>query len=194
MGECDHNPGFMLRECSNACSRLNEVRIDQQSRVRSVRSFFDLEGTDLDGNPFPFSQLEGKVTVVVNVASYCGYTESHYRGLVELWSQIKNENVQILAFPCNQFGKQEPGTADEIAAFAKSKGVEFKMMQKLDVNGPNTSLIYLYLKSQTDVTAITWNFATYFLVGPDGAVSAHTGVEPLQLKASILEMLGKEEL
>jgi glutathione peroxidase-family protein len=194
VGECQNNPEFMLRECPDSCARYDEVLLEHNSRVGEINSFFDLEGTDIDGKPYPFSQLEGKVTVVVNVASYCGFTESHYKGLVELWSHVKDEGVQILAFPCNQFGKQEPGTADDIAAFAKSKGVEFKMMEKIDVNGPHTSLIYLYLKSQTDVTAIGWNFGTYFVVAPDGAVTAHTGVAPLHLKPFIFQLLGKEEL
>ena len=184
----------MLSQCSEACAHFEQVLAEQKARVTEVQSFFDLVGTDLDGKPFPFSQLEGKVTVVVNVASFCGFTETHYRELVDLWSQVEQEDVQILAFPCNQFGKQEPGTAKEISDFARSKGVEFKMMEKIDVNGPNTSLIYLYLKSQTDVNAISWNFGTYFVIGPDGAVSAHTGVSPLRLKPFIFDLLGKEEL
>jgi glutathione peroxidase-family protein len=194
IGECVHNPDYMLRECAETCARFQEIQLEHNARVGEINSFFDLEGIDIQGNPYPFSQLEGKVTVVVNVASQCGFTESHYKGLVELWSSVQQEGVQILAFPCNQFGKQEPGTAEEIEAFAKSKGVQFKMMQKVDVNGPNTSLIYLYLKSQTDVTAISWNFGTYFVVAPDGAVTAHTGVAPMHLKPFIFELLGKEEL
>ena len=67
------------------------------------------------------------VTIIVNVASYCGYTESHYRGLVELWGNLKGEAVNILAFPCNQFGAQEPESESQIAKFAKGKGVEFEM-------------------------------------------------------------------
>jgi glutathione peroxidase len=184
----------MLRECSESCRRVYEIQEDQSARVRTISSFFDLEASDLYGHPFSFASLRGKVTVIVNVASHCGYTESHYHGLVELWSSIREDPVQILAFPCNQFGKQEPGTAKEIADFAKSKGVEFTMMEKIDVNGPTTSLIYLYLKSQTNVTAIRWNFATYFIVSPEGDVTAHTGVEPMDLKPTILELLGKEEL
>lgn len=192
-GECDKNPAFMMNSCAEACRRYNEVKTEQMLRATSVSSFFDLEATDIDGNTVSFSQFEGQVTVVTNVASQCGYTESHYRGLVELWSNVKHEAVNVLAFPCNQFGRQEPGTADEIKAFAKGKGVEFTMMEKIDVNGPNTSLVYLFLKSQGAVGAIGWNFATYFVIGPDGAVNAYNGIEPMALKEGIIALLGKDE-
>eukprot|EP00545_Synedropsis_sp_CCMP1620_P008364 CAMPEP_0119005758 /NCGR_PEP_ID=MMETSP1176-20130426/1913_1 /TAXON_ID=265551 /ORGANISM="Synedropsis recta cf, Strain CCMP1620" /LENGTH=222 /DNA_ID=CAMNT_0006957599 /DNA_START=12 /DNA_END=680 /DNA_ORIENTATION=- len=194
MGECEKNPGFMIPDCPDACRRLAEIQTEQDSRIRSVGSFFDLEARDIDGKLMKFSQFEGKVTVIVNVASYCGYTESHYKGLVDLWSEVKHEPVSILAFPCNQFGNQEPGSADEIKTFASGKGVEFTMMEKVNVNGAQTSLVYLYLKSQGALGAIGWNFATYFVVGPDGDITAHSGVEPLQLKSTIFEKLGKEEL
>ena len=98
------------------------------------------------------------VTIIVNVASYCGYTESHYRGLVDLWSKVKDETVEILAFPCNQFGAQEPESDSSILQFAKNKGVEFTMMSKIDVNGPNSSLVYKYLKKEAGPATIKWNF------------------------------------
>lgn len=100
----------------------------------------------------------------------------------------------MIVQPCNQFGKQEPGTADEIKQFAASKGVKFQMMEKIDVNGPKTHLVYKYLKHVTKTTAIGWNFATYFVVDPVGNVEAHSGVEPMTLLPLILEKAGKEEL
>jgi glutathione peroxidase len=102
----------------------------------------------------------GKVTIIVNVASQCGYTESHYRGLVNLWSKVKDESVEILAFPCNQFGYQEPESEANILRFAKAKGVEFTMMSKINVNGPTASLVYKYLKKAAGPASITWNFGT----------------------------------
>ena len=80
---------------------------------------------------------------------------------MDLWSNIKDENIEILAFPCNQFGQQEPESNDSIAKFAKGKGVDFTMMSKVNVNGPNASLVYKYLKNQAGPSAITWNFGTY---------------------------------
>ena len=106
---------------------------------------------------------------------------------------MEGENVQILAFPCNQFGKQEPGNAAEIKDFAKSEGVKFRMMEKINVNGPETTIVYKYLKSKAGPGSIQWNFATYFVVGPDGDIQSHSGVEPMQLKDLALNLL-KEEL
>ena len=73
--------------------------------ISHIKSFFELTAKDIDGNLIEFETFRGQVTVLVNVASYCGYTESHYKGLVELWEHVKQEAVNILAFPCNQFGK-----------------------------------------------------------------------------------------
>jgi glutathione peroxidase len=91
-------------------------------------------------------------------------------------------------------GQQEPDAADKIKAFAKKKGVEFQIMGKVNVNGPDASLVYKYLKQQTGVASITWNFATYFVVSPEGVITAHSGVEPMELKGSVLSLLSKEEL
>jgi glutathione peroxidase-family protein len=173
---------------------MAELQLEQEARASSINSFFDLEAEDIDGNLIPFEKFRGHVTVITNVASYCGFTESHYKSLVELWSQVRHEPVNILAFPCNQFGNQEPGTAEEIKAFAKSKGVEFTMMNKIDVNGANTSLIYLFLKNRAGPRDIAWNFGTYFVVSGDGDVTSHSGVDPMDLMGTIANMLGKEEL
>ena len=136
---------------------------------------------------------KGKVTIVVNVASYCGYTESHYNGLVALYNELKDSGVvEILAFPCNQFGKQEPEECPTIKKFAEKKGVEFRMMDKIDVNGPTASKVYKYLKRESGISTITWNFAAYFVVGPEGNVQGFKGVEPHELKDTIGELIDKE--
>lgn len=192
-GECGRNPGFMLSNCGASCAHVQAVAAAEAAELSGIQSFFDLSAADIDGNVIHFEQFRGQVTILTNVASYCGYTESHYTGLVELWSHLSEENANILAFPCNQFGKQEPGTAAEIKAFASEKGVKFRMMQKINVNGPDASLVYKYLKRETGVDFIQWNFATYFVVAPDGSVTQHSGVEPLDLKGFALSLL-KEEL
>mmetsp|Transcript_30475 Transcript_30475/g.46148 ORF Transcript_30475/g.46148 Transcript_30475/m.46148 type:complete len:186 (-) Transcript_30475:77-634(-) len=185
----------MQNNCADSCRRLKEVQTEQAARVRGVESFYELTANDIDGNLVQFSDFRGKIVVITNVASQCGYTQSHYASMVELYSQVRHDDlVHILAFPCNQFGSQEPGTANEIKKFAKSKGVEFTMMEKIYVNGPNTSLIYLYLKHHAGPATITWNFATYFVVDTNGEVTSHSGVEPMDLKGEIFGMLGKEEL
>ena len=149
--------------------------------LESIKSFFDLSAKDINGNTVSFDKFRGEVTILTNVASKCGYTASHYKSLVELWGHVQNEKINILAFPCNQFGRQEPGSAEEIAQFAASKGVQFTLMSKIDVNGPDADIVYQYVKKQTGTSSIKWNFATYFVVGPDGAVSAHNGVKPMDL-------------
>ena len=127
------------------------------------------------------------------VASYCGYTDSHYKGLVDLWKTVKDHGIHILAFPCNQFGGQEPESNESIEKFAKGYGVEFTMMDKIDVNGANASVVYKFLKSKAGPTSIGWNFATYFVVGPDGTIESHSGIEPMQLKDFAIELAQSAE-
>jgi glutathione peroxidase-family protein len=92
-------------------------------------------------------------------------------------------------------GAQEPGTNAEIKEFAKNKGVEFTLMDKVNVNGPAAHDVFQFLKYKTSTSSITWNFATYFLISPDGTtVTAHVGVEPLDLKEDIFQLLNKDEL
>lgn len=187
-GECEANADYMLIHCATSCA----AAISQSQTI--VDSFYELAANDIQGNLIPFSQFAEKVVVMTNVASYCGYTESHYRGLVQLWEAVKDQPVEILAFPCNQFGQQEPKSPIEILQFATTKGVEFRMMEKIQVNGPQTHSVYQYLKHVTGVKSITWNFATYFVVGPDGSsVEAYSGVEPMALKPNIERLLTGEE-
>jgi glutathione peroxidase len=164
-----------------------------QNFPQDIASFFDLEAKDIDGELINFGEFKGKVTVVVNVASHCGYTESHYAGLVALYNEIKDTGViEILAFPCNQFGKQEPEECPTIKRFAEKKGVEFRMMDKIDVNGPTASKVYKYLKRESGIATITWNFAAYFVVGPEGNIQGFTGVEPHELKETIGSLIDRE--
>jgi glutathione peroxidase-family protein len=182
----------MLPNCATSCHEIEQAEIRSLSELATVSSFFELSAHDIDGRLIDFDAYRGQVTIITNVASYCGYTDSHYKGLVELWSQVGGASVNILAFPCNQFGKQEPGTAEDIKEFAQERGVRFQMMQKVDVNGPAASLVYKFLKKQGGVDMIQWNFATYFVVAPDGTVTAHNDVEPMDLKPIALSLLQDE--
>ena len=192
-GECDNNPGYMQSNCAASCDAIDKARLADAAELEGVE-FYDLSAKDIDGNVLQFSSLKDKVTVITNVASYCGYTESHYRGLVELYGELQGTPVEILAFPCNQFGSQEPKSNEEIKQFASKKGVKFTMMEKINVNGPNASLVYKYLKSKAGPSNISWNFATYFVVDPNGNVESFSGVEPMQLKDGVVGLLEKEEL
>lgn len=168
--------------------------IEDNSDIARVRSLFQLGAKDINGDVISFAhELAGKVTVIVNVASHCGYTESHYKGLVELYNAVPRDSVKILAFPCNQFGEQEPEECPMIKRFAENKGVEFTMMDKIDVNGPDAHLVYRFLKREAGPPQIQWNFATYFLVDPAGNVRSFSGVEPMDLLDLITGILNDEE-
>ncbi len=195
-GECDRNPGYMLSNCAKSCSVVAASTLKDAEELKGISSFFDLSAKDIFGETIHFEKFKGQVTVVVNVASECSYTDSHYRGLVQLWKNVKQtERVNILAFPCNQFGAQEPGTSEEINEFAVEEyGVEFTMMEKVDVNGRSASFVYKYLKSVAGPSVIEWNFATYFVVSPDGTVDSYSGANPMSLKGNLLSLLQTDEL
>jgi len=125
----------------------------------------------LNGAQENLQDYAGKVLLIVNVASRCGFT-SQYRDLQNLYEENKTHGLEILGFPCNQFGAQEPGTADEIGQFCSTNyGVTFPMFEKIDVNGAAEHPLYSFLKEQAPgilgTTGIKWNF-TKFLVSRDG--------------------------
>ncbi len=125
----------------------------------------------LDGSSENLQDYAGKVLLIVNVASKCGFT-SQYRDLQNLYTANQAKGLEILGFPCNQFGAQEPGSAEEIQQFCSANyGVTFPMFEKIDVNGDGTHPLYTYLKDQAPgilgTTGIKWNF-TKFFVSKDG--------------------------
>ncbi len=127
----------------------------------------------LDGKPLDLSQLAGKATLIVNVASRCGLTPQ-YAGLEQLHERYKDRGFTVLGVPCNQFAGQEPGTPDEIATFCSTTyGVTFPMTEKVDVNGPDRHPLYQELTGTKDGAGeagdVKWNFEK-FLVAPDGRV------------------------
>lgn len=167
--------------------------IDSPGTDNEDPSFFGLEAEDIDGEIIDFEAFRGTVTIVVNVASYCGKTDSHYRGLVELYNELSpTGKIEILAFPSNQFGEQEPDECSVIKEFAIERGVKFTMMKKIDVNGPDTHPVYKYLKNEAGPDEIRWNFATYYVVSPEGEVQSFSGVRPGELKEIALSMMGEE--
>lgn len=129
----------------------------------------------LDGTPLDLTQLEGKAALVVNVASRCGLTPQ-YSGLEELQERFGSAGFTVLGVPCNQFGGQEPGSADEIATFCSSTyGVTFPMTEKVEVNGAGRHPLYARLVQTADAEGhagdIRWNFEK-FLINPDGEIVA----------------------
>jgi len=142
-------------------------------------SFYSFKTTTLEGKPADLAAHKGKVTLVVNVASRCGYTPQ-YKDLQKLWVDYKDKGLVILGFPCNDFGGQEPGTAGEIGEFCtKNYGVTFPMMAKVQTKaGAGQSELYAYLGARTGKLP-SWNFGKY-LVGRDGMPIAFygSGVNP----------------
>ena len=125
----------------------------------------------IDGSSENLQDYAGKALLIVNVASRCGFT-SQYRDLQNLYTTYKDQGLEILGFPCNQFGAQEPGSAEEIQNFCSANyGVTFPMFDKVDVNGSSTHPLYAFLKEQAPgilgTAGIKWNF-TKFLVSKDG--------------------------
>jgi glutathione peroxidase len=138
-------------------------------------SLFDIPVHTLNGDPSSLGSLAGKTLLVVNVASKCGLTPQ-YASLEKLHERFAGQGFAVVGFPCNQFGGQEPGTADEIAEFCSATyGVSFPMFEKIEVNGPERHPVYQELTAVTDASGeagdIQWNFEK-FLVRPDGTVAA----------------------
>lgn len=153
------------------------------SVMAAEKTVYDFTLNSIDGQPMPLSSFKGKVVLLVNVASRCGYTPQ-YTALESIYEKYKDRGFVIVGFPANNFGAQEPGTNQEIKTFCTAKyHVTFPMMAKVSVKGSDITPLYQFL---TDKTAhpdtggeIGWNF-TKFLVGPDGRVIARfdSAVEP----------------
>ncbi len=160
-----------------------------------MADIYDFTAKTADGGGRPLSDYRGKVLLIVNTASKCGFTPQ-YEGLEELYRKYHDKGLEILAFPCNQFGEQEPGDAEEIANFCKlSYDVSFPVFAKIDVNGKAEDPIWTYLKNQQTgllgLSGIKWNF-TKFLVDRDGnVVSRHAPTtKPQQIEDEIVALLG----
>lgn len=134
---------------------------------------YNFSAKTITGEEVSLRKYEGKVLVIVNVASKCGFTPQ-YKGLQALYEKYEKEGLEILGFPCNQFGAQEPGNEEEITSFCElNYGVTFPMFAKVGVNGKNAHLLFTYLTEQAPgilgMKAVKWNF-TKFLVDREGNV------------------------
>jgi len=150
-------------------------------RGEPMTDFYDFKVLGLDGSQDILAALRGKVTLAVNVASKCGYTPQ-YAGLEELYQELKERNFTVVGFPCNQFGAQEPGTAEEIQSFCSlTYGVTFPLAAKIDVNGAHRHALYVWLTAKENGFPgdIGWNFEK-FLINRDGRVVSRypSGAKP----------------
>lgn len=155
--------------------------------MTSISSF---SAESLRGEQVPLKQFQGQVLLIVNVASECGFT-GQYRDLQNLYEKYRAQGFAVLGFPCNQFGGQEPGSADNILQFCTQQyAVTFPMFNKIDVNGPQAHPLYSWLKTQKSgilgTSSIKWNF-TKFLIGRNGQVEGRYGstTKPLALSKTI---------
>lgn len=160
------------------------VRTPGAETAQPSSSFHALSAVDIHGQPFDFSQLKGHKIIVVNTASECGYTPQ-YKQLQELFISYREKGLIIVGFPCNQFGGQEPGTAEQIESFCqKNYGVTFPLMSRVDVKGKEQHPVYRWLTSRSENGAldseVKWNFHK-FLIDEEGrlVMSLESGVSPL---------------
>ncbi len=157
-------------------------------------SVYQYSAFDIDGKERSLSEFRGKVLLIVNVASKCGFTPQ-YEGLEKIYKELNAKGFEVLGFPCNQFGKQEPGDENEIKNFCSlTYNVSFPMFSKVEVNGDNTHPLYKYLKEGKPgllgTEAVKWNF-TKFLVNKEGEVVARFAPQdsPESLRSKIQELL-----
>ena len=157
-------------------------------------SVYDFKVKDINGQEVSMSDYRGKVLLICNVASTCGFTPQ-YAGLQKIYDKLKDQGLEILAFPCNQFGNQEKGDEQEIKNFCEANyGVTFPIFSKIDVNGAKAEPLFVYLKSQIkgfmNTESIKWNFSK-FLVNRNGQVEKRYGSLdiPEALEADIKTLL-----
>ncbi|XP_010671813.1 probable glutathione peroxidase 2 [Beta vulgaris subsp. vulgaris] len=167
----------------------------QQTSQELPKSIYDFTVKDINGKDVSFRNFKGKVLLIVNVASQCGLTKSNYQELNILYEKYKPQGFEVLAFPCNQFGWQEPGSNEEINEVVCSTfKAEFPLFQKIEVNGKNAAPLYKFLKAKKSgvlVDEIKWNFAK-FLVDRQGIVVERYApvTSPLQIERDIQNLLG----
>lgn len=158
-----------------------------------MANIYDFKALASNGKEVDFRQFEGKVLLIVNTASKCGFTPQ-FEGLERLHAEYKDRGLVVIGFPCNQFAHQDPGTDEEISGFCQlNYGVTFQIMKKVDVNGSDASPIFKYLKKQAGGflgSSIKWNF-TKFLISRDGKIVKRFApiTKPEKLEKDIKSML-----
>ena len=213
---------MMATSCNNQNNKTAQVTPEPEPVVEQTSGIYDITVKDMDGSDVSLANYKGKVLLIVNVASKCGLTPQ-YEGLEALYQKYKDQGLEILAFPCNQFLEQEPGTNEEIQSFCSlNYNVTFPLFDKIDVNGEAESPLYTYLKKQAPFQgypegteefaamldeihqktgtgfdqgdAIRWNFGK-FLVSKDGKtiLRFEPMVTPDMMEEAIQELLKVNE-
>ncbi len=165
--------------------------------MTDANSLYDLSFTDNKGNEVSLDAYRGKPVLIVNTASKCGFTPQ-YDGLQKLYEELGNEGLVVLGFPCDQFGRQEPGDDTQIEEFCSiNYGVNFPLSTKVDVNGSKTHPVFKFLKKNSSGmlgSTIKWNF-TKFLVSPDGTTVQRFAptTKPADLKPEVEKLINEKE-
>ncbi len=176
---------FVTTRCALAVSALMllvsfaeadvAARDDQKTKTAPAKSVYDFTVKNIDGKDVSLDTFRGDVLLIVNVASRCGLTDRSYAGMEKIYAKYKDKGLRILAFPANNFRKQEPGTNEEIKTFCtKKKNAKYDLFAKVSVKGDDQCPLYQFLSTHADSAIagdVTWNFQKY-LVGRDGTVIA----------------------
>jgi glutathione peroxidase len=155
---------------------------------------YDFSATSIEGKPVDLSSFKDKVLLIVNTASQCGFT-SQYQGLQALQDKYASKGVEVLGFPCNQFGAQEPGSATDIQSFCQTRfGVSFPLFEKIDVNGANAHPLFQYLTKAAPgilgTEGIKWNFTKFLVDGNGNVVKRYaSATEPKDIEKDIEALL-----
>ena len=171
----------------------SEKNANQVALNSTTQTFYDFSALNMQGKEIKLSDYKGKIVLVVNTASKCGFTPQ-FADLEELYKKYSSRGFVVLGFPSNQFANKDPGSNEEILEFCKANyGVTFPMFEKIDVNGENAHPVYTYLKNSVpnaEPEKIKWNF-TKFLIGKDGKTLKRyeSRVKPADIEADIQELL-----
>jgi len=176
------------------CDKKDEASISK-NWWKNAKSIYDFTVTDIDGDRVSLTKYKGHVCLIVNVACFCGYTSSNYAQLQQLYNELsESSGLRVLAFPCNQFGAQEPGSHEEIKQFVAARAVTFDMFTKIEVNGENAEPLWRYLKYRYSPSEqewfIPWNFSK-FLIDKNGQPVGYYShsVNPLDIKEDLYSYL-----
>lgn len=158
----------------------------------SFGTLHNLKAIDIDGKERSMSEFQGKVLLVVNVASSCGKTDREYKRLVDLYNRYVDQGFEILAFPCNQFLFQEHGSCSTIKSFIQKYNVQFTMFDKISVNGDETHPIYVWLK-RSFPGRVTWNFSGKFIIDHKGVPRARANDNYEEVEEIIKKLLKEKD-
>jgi len=181
---------------SNSRNTDSNTKMASADAWKNAQSVYEFSATDINGKLIDLSHYKGRVLLIVNVACNCGFTAGNYPQLQELHRKHEHEGFSVLAFPCNQFGGQEPGTEQDIKEFTSKFGIDFTMFSKIKVNGDDAHPLYKYLKMKqggTLISAIKWNFSKFLVNRRGQPVNRYSPTtEPKDIENDILKCLKEE--